>query len=165
MRHGLCTMCDQSPSHLSLDDSVARDRHVVIGCHQQALSNHLCAHSVISMWQVIFLQHLARAYIEQSKSTSVLPINHVILMPQCLWGFVNHDYCLNMAAGLGMAPRLILKPEMTITPPLHENREVILVMACDALLKTWPSGLSHDKNLDLWPRFLYTWVPRYMFLT
>ena len=31
MRRGLCTMCDQSPSDLCLGDSVARDRHVVIG--------------------------------------------------------------------------------------------------------------------------------------
>ena len=28
----------------------------------------------------------------QSRSTSVLPINHMIQMPQCLLGFVNHDY-------------------------------------------------------------------------
>ena len=31
MRRGLCTMGDQSPSDLCLGDSVARDRHVVIG--------------------------------------------------------------------------------------------------------------------------------------
>ena len=59
---------------------------------RRALSNHVCAHSVISMWHVVCLQHLARACIEQSRSTSVLPINHVIQMPQCLSGFVNHDY-------------------------------------------------------------------------
>ena len=59
---------------------------------QQGLSNHVCTHSVISMWHMIFLQHLERACIEQSRSTSVLPINHVIQMPQCLSGFVNHDY-------------------------------------------------------------------------
>ena len=34
MRRGLCTMCDQSPSDLCLGDSVARDRHVVIGWTQ-----------------------------------------------------------------------------------------------------------------------------------
>ena len=59
---------------------------------RQALSNHVGAHSVISMGHVIFLQHLARACSEQSRSTSVLPINHVIQMPQCLSGFVNHDH-------------------------------------------------------------------------
>ena len=30
---------------------------------------------------------------EQSRSTSVLPINHVIQMPRRLSGFVNYDYC------------------------------------------------------------------------
>ena len=59
---------------------------------RRALSNHICAHSVISVWHVVCLQHLARACIEQSRSTTVLPINHVIQMPQCLSGFVNHDY-------------------------------------------------------------------------
>ena len=59
---------------------------------RRALSNHVCAHSVISMWLVVCLQHLARACSEQSRSTTVLPINHVIQMPQCLSGFVNHDY-------------------------------------------------------------------------
>ena len=54
-----------------------------------------CAHSVISMWHVVCLQHLARACSEQSRSTTVLPINHVIQMPQCLSGFVNHDYYVN----------------------------------------------------------------------
>ena len=61
---------------------------------RHALSNHVCAHSVISMWHVVCLQHLARACSEQSRSTTVLPINHVIQMPQCLSGFVNHDYYL-----------------------------------------------------------------------
>ena len=60
----------------------------------RALSNHVCAHSVMSMWHVVCLQHLARASSEQSRSTTVLPINHVIQMPQCLSGFVNHDYCV-----------------------------------------------------------------------
>ena len=60
---------------------------------RRALSNHVCAHSVTSMWHVVCLQHLARACSEQSRSTTVLPINHVIQMPQCLSGFVNHDYC------------------------------------------------------------------------
>ena len=59
---------------------------------RRALSNHVCAHSVISMWHVVCLQHLARACSEQSRSTTVLPINHVIQMPQCVSGFVNHDY-------------------------------------------------------------------------
>ena len=63
---------------------------------RRALSNHVCAHSVIPMWHVVCLQHLARASSEQSRSTTVLPINHVIQIPQCLSGFVNHDYCLNM---------------------------------------------------------------------
>ena len=62
---------------------------------RRALSNHVCAHSVISMWHVDSLQHLARACSEQFRSTSVLPINHVIQMPQCLSGFVNHDYWEN----------------------------------------------------------------------
>ena len=34
-------------------------------------SNHVCAQSVTSKWHVIFLQHLARACSEQSRSTSV----------------------------------------------------------------------------------------------
>ena len=59
---------------------------------RRALSNHVFAHSVIVMWHVIFLQHLARACSEQSRSTAVLPINHVTQMPQRLSGFVNHDY-------------------------------------------------------------------------
>ena len=59
---------------------------------RRALSNHVSAHSVISMWHVVCLQHLARVSNEQSRSTTVLPINHVIHMPQCLSGFVNHDY-------------------------------------------------------------------------
>ena len=59
---------------------------------RRALSNHVCAHSVISIWHVVCLQHLARACSEQSRSTTVLPINHVIQMPQCLSGLVNHDY-------------------------------------------------------------------------
>ena len=59
---------------------------------RRALSDHVCAHSVISMWHVVCLQHLARACSEQSRSTTVLPINHVIQMPQCLSVFVNHDY-------------------------------------------------------------------------
>ena len=59
---------------------------------QRALSNHVCAHSVICLWHVVYPQHLVRACSEQSRSTSVLPINHVIQMPQCLSGFVNHGY-------------------------------------------------------------------------
>ena len=62
---------------------------------RRALSNHVCAHPVISMWHVVCLQHLARAGSEQSRSTTVLPINHVIQMPQCLSGFVNHDYYIH----------------------------------------------------------------------
>ena len=38
-------------------------------------------------------------------------------------------------------------------------------MAYHAMLKTWPSGLSHDKNLGLRPQFLSTWVPRAMIKT
>ena len=67
---------------------------------RRALSNHVCAHSVISMWHVVRLQHLARACSEQSRLTTVLPINHVIQMPQCLSGFVNHDYCLMCLADI-----------------------------------------------------------------
>ena len=63
---------------------------------RRALSNHVCAQSVIPMWHVVCLQHLARACSEQSRSTTVLPINHVIQMPQCLSGFVNHDYWMVM---------------------------------------------------------------------
>ena len=50
---------------------------------RRALSNHVCA-------------HLAIACSEQSRSMSVLSINHVIQMPQCLSGFVNHDYIFTM---------------------------------------------------------------------
>ena len=82
---------------------------------RRALSNHVCAHSVISMWHVVCLQHLARACSEQSRLTTVLPINHVIQMPQCLSGFVNHDYrcvcmpdcLLNGVPGCGLAACLI----------------------------------------------------------
>ena len=63
---------------------------------RRALSNHVCAHSVIPVWHVVCLQHLARASSEQSRSTTVLPINHVIQIPQCLSGFVNHDYCMTI---------------------------------------------------------------------
>ena len=59
---------------------------------RRALSNHVFAHSVIVMWHVIFRQHLARACSEQSRSTAVLPINHMTQMLQRLSGFVNHDY-------------------------------------------------------------------------
>ena len=59
---------------------------------RRALSNHVCAHSVKSMWHLVCLQHLTRVCSEQSRSTSVLPINDVIQMPQCLSGFVNHVY-------------------------------------------------------------------------
>ena len=65
---------------------------------RRALSNHVCAHSVIPMWHVVCLQHLAKASSEQSRSTTVLPINHVIQIPQCLSGFVNHDYYPNQLA-------------------------------------------------------------------
>ena len=68
-------------------------------CHwhgRWALSNHVWAHSVVSMGHVICLQHLARACSEQSRSTSVLPINHVIQMPQCLSRFFNHNYSPSM---------------------------------------------------------------------
>ena len=78
MRRGLFTMCDQSPSALFLDDPVAATGVLSLAEHwhgRRALSNHVCAHSGISMWHVICLQHLARACSEQSKSTSVLPIN------------------------------------------------------------------------------------------
>ena len=64
---------------------------------RRALSNHVCAHSVVSMWHVVCLQKLARACSEQSRSTSVLPFKHVIQMPQCLSGFVNHDYYINQS--------------------------------------------------------------------
>ena len=72
---------------------------MLINCHwhgRWALSNHVWAHSVVSMGHVICLQHLARACSEQSRSTSVLPINHVIQMPQCLSRFVNHNYSPSM---------------------------------------------------------------------
>ena len=75
---------------------------------RRALSNHVCAHSVISMWHVVCLKHLARASSEQSRSTTVLSINHVIQMPQCLSGFVNHDYwdycCADECSNSGCSP-------------------------------------------------------------
>ena len=37
--------------------------------------------------------------------------------------FFPFPFWLNMAAGLSMAPRLVLKPETTVAPPLRENRE------------------------------------------
>ena len=95
MRRGLCTLHDQSPSALCWVIRWHVTCMLSLAEHWQgrrALSNHVCAHSVISMWHVVCLQHLARACSEQSRSTTVLPINHVIQMPQCLSGFVNHDY-------------------------------------------------------------------------
>ena len=73
---------------------------------RRALSNHVCAHSVIPMWHVVCLQHLAKASSEQSRSTTVLPINHVIQIPQCLSGFVNHDYCTYFMHTLLCSPTL-----------------------------------------------------------
>ena len=95
MRRGLCTICDQSTSTIYLGDPVACDWHVVIGLHWHGrleLSNHVCALSVISMWHVIWLQHLAKVCGEQSRSTSVMPINHVIQMPQCLSGIITNHF-------------------------------------------------------------------------
>ena len=71
------------------------DRHVVIGwplARPAGPVQTCCAHSIIVMWHMIFLEHLARACGEQSRSTVVLPINHVTQITQCLSGFVNHDY-------------------------------------------------------------------------
>ena len=86
----------KSPSTLCLGNPVARDLHVVIGRtlagSTRAVQSCLC--SLSHVWHVVCLQHLARACSEQSRSTTVLPINHVIQMPQCLSGFVNHDYCI-----------------------------------------------------------------------
>ena len=76
----------------------------------RALSNHVCAHSVISMWHVVCLHHLARASSEQSRSTTVLPINHVIQMPQCLSGFVNHDYSVYMVGSCHLQLLHIILP-------------------------------------------------------
>ena len=86
-------MCDQSPSVLCLGDPVACCHWLNTGMVDgRALSNHVSAPSVISMWHVLYLYHLARACSKQSRSTSILPIKHAIQMPQCLSGFVNHDY-------------------------------------------------------------------------
>ena len=38
---------------------------------RRVLSNHVCTHSVISMWHVVCLQHLARACSEQSINLSI----------------------------------------------------------------------------------------------
>ena len=96
MRRGLCTLYDQSPSALRFGNPVACDLHVVIGRtlagSTRAVQSCLCSLRHINVARG-FLQHLARACSEQSRSTTVLPINHVIQMPQCLSGFVNHDYC------------------------------------------------------------------------
>ena len=80
---------------------------------RRALSNHVCAHSVITMWHVVCLQ-LARACSEQSRSTTVLPINHEIQMPQCLSGFVNHDYYpKQLTPKRGSQSSLCLDPNLT----------------------------------------------------
>ena len=50
--------------------------------------NMFGAHSAISIWHVICLQHLATALIEQA----VLLIDQAILIPKSLSGFANHDY-------------------------------------------------------------------------
>ena len=96
MRRGLCTLYDQSPSALRFGNPVARDLHVLIGRtlagSTRAVQSCLCSLRHVNVARG-FLQHLARACSEQSRSTTVLPINHVIQMPQCLSGFVNHDYC------------------------------------------------------------------------
>ena len=77
-RRGLCTMCANLRALYAW----------VIRWHVTDMSNHVCAYSVISMWHVNYLQHLATACSEQSRPTSVLPISHVIQMPQCLFFFL-----------------------------------------------------------------------------
>ena len=95
MRRGLCAMCDQSPSALCLGDQGGK---LLALCHwlNTGMLVVRCpiifVLTVISMWPMICLQHLVRACSEQSRSSSVLPINHVIQMSQCLSGFVNHDF-------------------------------------------------------------------------
>ena len=86
MWHGLGTMCDQSPSTLCLGDPVAWYRHVVIGWTLARSTGAVqsCLYSLSHIHVTLFLQHLLRACSEQSRSTSLLPINHVIQMPQCL---------------------------------------------------------------------------------
>ena len=85
IRRGLCTMYDQSPSALCLSDPVARDRHAAIGPtlagSMGAVQSCLCSLIHISTWLMVCLQHLVRPCSGQFRSTSVLPINHVIQMP------------------------------------------------------------------------------------
>ena len=74
---------------------------------RRALSNHVCAHSVISMWHVVCLQHLARACSEQSRPTSVLPINHVIEMPIGIcesWLFAGDNFSRNLFTAIAFVP-------------------------------------------------------------
>ena len=106
---------------------------------RRALSNHVFAHSVIVMWHVIFLQHLARACSEQSRSTAVLPINHVTQMPQCLSGFVNHDYWLDQLQIAISAPshHLICWTNWIIRDTLQGNLTVLTDYALVTITCWW----------------------------
>ena len=77
----------------------------------RALSNHFCAYAVISVWHVVCLQHFPRACSEQSRSTSILPFNHLIQMPECLSGLVNHDYCM-------IGPNIFKPPSSSESTPI-----------------------------------------------
>ena len=83
---------------------------------RRVLSNHVCAHSVISIWHMICLQQHARACSEQSRSITVLLINHVIQVPQCLSVFVNHEIhtCSLKQMHLKMIDMLITKHIISI---------------------------------------------------
>ena len=86
MRRGLCTMCDQSPSDFCLGDSVARDRYVVIGW-TLARSAGTVQSCLCSPTHIHVTRDFSAACSEQSRSTSVLPINHL----QC-WKFSWKSY-------------------------------------------------------------------------
>ena len=106
---------------------------------RRALSNHVCAHSVISMWHVVCLQHLARACSEQSRSTTVLPINHVIQMPQCLSGFVNHDYSIGFDDSRCMW-KFVVYRGATLNPLYHKANLRAKVCVLYQTEFQWPLG-------------------------
>ena len=96
MRRGLCTMCDQSLSALCLCNRWQVTGMLSLAGHwqgRQALSNHVCAHSLISMSHMICLQHLARACSEQYIGQLLFCLSITwSRCPHCLSGSVNHDY-------------------------------------------------------------------------
>ena len=120
---------------------------------RRALSNHVYAHSVISMWHLVCLQHLARACSEQSRSTSVLPTNHVIQIPQSLSGFVNHDYIIS-------AETMLVRPVDSKKATMAANQELQAWQTCMKTRDSTPHSMELPQPMivqptSLWPNWDY----------